>query len=293
MKKIYITTILLLSLFSAVAQDGSGHEHIATFHGVLLGIIGVLTFVLLLVVFVLKKMVHILKVEQNGGVYEEDERTDWEKLLSLKPLSAEKDIDLGHDYDGIRELNNPIPPWFNVLFYGTVIFGVFYIIIYHVMGIAPLQGKEYEKELADAAIQNEAYLAKVGNLIDENSVVYLSDKDGIAKGATVFQENNCKACHGEVGQGTPSAPNLTDAYWLHGGSIKDIFKTIKYGVPGKGMVAWQTRIKPTEMQQLASYILSLQGSNPPGAMPPAGEMDKTNSAAPLDSMPVTAADSAR
>lgn len=268
MKKINISALLLALTFTAGAQ-GTTSQPIATFHGVLIGIIVILTIVLLMVVFTLLKVVQVIKAEQEGVKKYEDDRSGWEKLLSLKPLAAEKDIELDHDYDGIKELNNPIPPWFNVLFYGTIIFAIFYLIIYHVTYMAPLQGKEYENELAQAEVQKQEYLKKAGNLIDENSVTLLSDKTKLEAGATTFIAR-CAACHGEKGEGKVG-PNLTDEFWIHGGGIKNVFKTIKYGVPAKGMVSWQNTLNAAQIQEVASYVLTLQGTNPPGAKEPQGE----------------------
>ncbi|MCC6684032.1 MAG: c-type cytochrome [Bacteroidia bacterium] len=268
MKKINITALLLALTFTAGAQ-GTTSQPVATFHGILLGIIFVLTIVLVMVVFTLQKAVNVIKAENEGTKKYEDDRTGWEKLLSLKPLAAEKDIELEHDYDGIKELNNPIPPWFNVLFYGTVVFAIVYLLIYHVAYMAPLQGKEYENELALADQQKQEYLKKAGNLIDENSVTLLTEKTKIDAGLATFTAR-CAACHGEKGEGKVG-PNLTDEFWIHGGGIKNVFKTIKYGVPAKGMVAWQNTLNAAQIQEVASYILSLQGTNPPGAKEPQGE----------------------
>ena len=99
----------------------------------------------------------------------------------------------------------------------------------------------------------------------------LEGEGDIAKGKSIFT-GKCIACHGETGGGNAIGPNLTDKYWLHGGDIKDLFKTIKYGVPAKGMQSWQTQLRPNEMQQVASFILSLQGSNPPNAKAPQGDL---------------------
>jgi cytochrome c oxidase cbb3-type subunit 3 len=268
MKKINITALLLALTFTAGAQ-GAAPQPIATFHGILMAIIFVLTIVLVMVVFTLQKVVNVIKAEQEGASKYEDSRSGWEKLLSLKPLAAEKDIELDHDYDGIKELNNPIPTWFNVLFYGTVVFAIFYLLIYHVAYMAPLQGKEFENELVLAEKQKQEYLKKAGNLIDENSVTLLTEKGKIEAGAVTFIAR-CAACHGEKGEGKVG-PNLTDEFWIHGGGIKNVFKTIKYGMPAKGMVAWQNTLNAAQMQEVASYILSLQGTNPPGAKEPQGE----------------------
>lgn len=278
MKRIF-ALICMLSGFTAMAQEAAT-KPIATFQTVLIAIIIILSIVMLMVVFTLQQVVGLLKRESMGEAYR-DERTFWERMLSLKPLSAEKDVELDHDYDGIRELNNPIPPWFNVLFYGTIVFGIFYLIIYHMLGMAPLQAKEYENQVTEAKILKEEFIKKAGNLIDENTVVMLNDEAKLKAGAETFK-TKCAVCHGEKGEGKVG-PNLTDAYWLHGGKINDVFKTIKYGVPSKGMVSWENSLNGGQMQEVASYILTLQGTNPPGAKEPQGTMmaaDTTAASAP-------------
>ena len=277
MKKIYIALAFLAAYSNTFAQDtvAAPVETDTTFYSVLLGIIIVLSAVLLIVTFTLQKVVHVLHIEATGGAHSqyEDDRGFWEKLLSLKPLAAEKEVELDHDYDGIKELNNPIPPWFNVLFYGTVVFAIIYLFAYHVFDIAPLQGKEYENQVAVAEKQKNDFLKKAGNLVDENSVKAVTDQKLLTAGAELFT-SKCAACHGQKGEGTVG-PNLTDEYWLHGGTINDVFKTIKYGVPAKGMIAWQSTLNPIEMQNVASYIISLQGTNPAGGKEPQGEKMST------------------
>ena len=279
-------------VFAAMAVSWTGTSFAATtesgssigFHDILFTLIILLSFVMLIVVYTLKQVVTILKHESTGlpYSYESETQTFWEKLLSLKPLSAEKDIDLGHDYDGIRELNNPIPPWFNVLFYGTIFFGLVYLMVYHVTDSAPLQAAEYKNELLAAEKQKEEYLKLAGNAIDENTVKLVTDKVQLAEAKQEYT-TRCAACHGQNGEGGVG-PNLTDEYWLHGGSINDVFKTIKYGVPAKGMVPWQNAINPVKMQELASFILSLQGTHPAGGKEPQGEKYQPLAAAQVNTM---------
>jgi len=278
--KLKLTALFVFMAGSAMAQDTQGWN--IELHEVLLTIMAVLLFVLFLLVFTLQKVVYVLKKEALGQAYPQaEEQTFWEKALSLKPLAAEKEIELDHDYDGIKELNNPIPFWFNVLFYGTIIFGIFYLVIYHVTGSGNLQTKEYEVELIEAEKMKQEFIKKAGNLIDENSVVAITDEAKLKDGAAIFA-SKCAVCHGEKGEGKVG-PNLTDAYWIHGGDVKAIFKTIKYGVPSKGMVAWQNSLNGAQMQELTSYILTLQGTNPAGAKEPQGELMQSASAAPVDS----------
>lgn len=193
----------------------------------------------------------------------------WTKLLSLRPIEEEKDLVIDHAYDGIKELNNPVPAWFNFLFYGTMIFAAAYLFYYHIGGYGDLQDQEYENEMAKAKTEKSAYLEKSANTIDENSVKFDNTPAVLEEGKTVFI-TNCVVCHGDKGQGT-IGPNLTDDYWLHGGGINNVFKTIKYGVPEKGMISWEKNLNPKQISAVANFILSLKGTNPAGAKAPQGE----------------------
>jgi cytochrome c oxidase cbb3-type subunit 3 len=127
--------------------------------------------------------------------------------------------------------------------------------------------------MAIAAIQKEEYLKKMAALIDENNVgLYAKGDAGLESGKKIYADN-CKSCHGAEGQGGVG-PNLTDEYWLHGGSLSDIFKTVKYGVVEKGMISWKDQLSPKDIQDVANYILTLQGTNPANAKEPQGELYK-------------------
>ncbi|GAA4202147.1 hypothetical protein GCM10022289_16470 [Pedobacter jeongneungensis] len=193
----------------------------------------------------------------------------WAKLLGLKPIEEEKNLVIDHAYDGIKELNNPVPAWFNFLFFGTMIFAAGYLFYYHIGGYGDLQDKEYENEMAKAQVEKAAYLEKSANTIDENSVKFDNTPMVLADGKTIFN-TNCVVCHGDKGQGV-IGPNLTDDYWLHGGGINNVFKTIKYGVPEKGMISWEKNLNPKQISAVANFILSLKGRNPAGAKSPQGE----------------------
>lgn len=168
-----------------------------------------------------------------------------------------------HDYDGIRELNNPMPTWWRYLFYATIIFAAVYMFRYHVFG-GDLQIDEYNKEMALAEAN------KPKSNIDENNLVHTKSEDDLKLGAEIYMKN-CIACHGMTGGGNPIGPNLTDQYWLNGGSLEDIYKIIKIGKPSKGMLAWQNQLSPSQMLQVSNYIVSLAGSNPENAREPQGE----------------------
>jgi cytochrome c oxidase cbb3-type subunit 3 len=191
--------------------------------------------------------------------------------MGLKPISEEKNLVMEHSFDGITELDNPTPAWFMVLFYGTIIFGVVYLFSYHVAGWGKLQEEEYAAELTQAENDRIALLQKPGTVakINENNVEQSKEPSVLLAGATTFK-TACTPCHGEHAEGTVG-PNLTDEYWLHGGTVKDVFKTIKYGVAEKGMIAWEKTMSAKQISELTSYILSLQGSRPAGAKAPQGE----------------------
>jgi cytochrome c oxidase cbb3-type subunit 3 len=192
----------------------------------------------------------------------------WNKLLSLRPMAEEKELLIAHDYDGIQELDNPIPGWFMYLFYATIIFAVGYLLNYHVFHTGQLQYEEYKTEMAQADITKKLYLSKAANQVDENTVKLVNDPAVITAGQAIFIQN-CKPCHGEHAEGNVG-PNLTDDYWLHGGKINDLFKTIKYGVLAKGMPTWEKQLSPKQIADVANYVKSLHGTNPAGAKEPQG-----------------------
>jgi len=196
-------------------------------------------------------------------------RSFWQRLLGLHPLEQEENLVLKHDYDGIQELDNPTPAWFMSLFYGTIAIAVVYLVYYHVLGDGQVMATEYAQEMALAETEREAYVKKFANAIHENNVQILSDASNLKTGETLFVQN-CAACHGQRAQGTVG-PNLTDAYWLHGGTVKAVFHTITEGVPEKGMISWKKTLNPLQIQQVTSFIFKLHGTNPPDAKEPQGE----------------------
>ena len=211
----------------------------------------------------------------------------WGKLNNFRPVHEE--VDLGHDYDGIRELDNQLPPWWLYGFYICIVFAGVYLYRAHVSHTAPSSEQEYVASIAKADADKEAYLKKAANKVDENSVVLLTDAAQLSEGKKLFG-SACAACHGPEGQGIVG-PNLTDDYWLHKGSVKDIFKTIKYGVPEKGMKSWEADFSPTQLAELASYIKLLHGTKPANPKEPQGEIynEEPSTAAANDSSNVVEA----
>ncbi len=207
------------------------------------------------------------------------------KLTKSEPIEREGDLLMDHDYDGIKELDNNLPPWWVYLFYICIIFGVIYVIRYDVLG-ADDQEMELKKELAQAKIDVAEYMKTAPDLMDEKTVVLLTDAPTLAEGKTIFT-TNCAACH-RADAGGQIGPNLTDDRWILGGGIKNLFHTITNGGrDGKGMIAWKGTLKPKEIQKVASYILSLQGSNPKDPKEPQGEVWVDDSAAKADAAPAT------
>lgn len=213
----------------------------------------------------------------------------YNKLLGSKPVKAEGEIILDHNYDGIRELDNKLPPWWVYLFYASIVFAVVYMFRFHVFGGYD-QDLEFDREMAAAQAEIEEYKKTAKDLIDANTVELLTEASDLKAGETIFT-GNCAVCH-KVDGGGSIGPNLTDDYWVLGGGIKNVFNTISEGGrAGKGMVSWKTNLKPSEMAQVASYVLNMHGTNPADAKDPEGEiwMDPN---APVDNVEVKQIDSA-
>lgn len=201
-------------------------------------------------------------------------------------IEREADILLDHNYDGIRELDNSLPPWWKYSFYISIVWAFAYLGYYYVGG-GPSSLDEYNAEVLQAKIEVEEYNKKNALNVDENSVT-LANAAGILDGMDIYK-TNCAACHGNLGEGNVG-PNLTDAYWIHGGAIGDVFKSIKYGWPAKGMKSWQTDLSPVQIKNVASYIHSIKGTNPANAKAAEGNLyNETSTTAVADS---TAVDSA-
>ncbi|OQP61006.1 hypothetical protein A3860_04600 [Niastella vici] len=260
----------------------------ATAFYAIVGVIGIELLVLLALLYQLRTFLAKEKLKQqlasNAATVQKPRVTIWAKLNKFKPVEQEAEMDLGHEYDGIRELDNRLPPWWLYGFYASILFAVIYLWRYHVSHSAPLSGEELQIAMTQAEEQKAEYLKKSANNVDENTVKLLTDAADITDGQKVFTQN-CAACHGKAGEGIVG-PNLTDDYWLHGGGIKDVFKTIKYGWPEKGMRSWKDDLSPVQIAHVASYIKSIHGSNPPNAKAQQGELykednsnNKTDSAA--------------
>ena len=195
-----------------------------------------------------------------------------QKLTKTKPLAMEGELLLHHDYDGIKELDNDLPPWWKYLFIFSVIWAVAYFAHYEIFG-GESQEEEFQRTMVEAKVALEEYKKTAPDLMDADKVTLLTEAGDLSKGKAVY-EINCAACH-KVDGGGQIGPNLTDENWVLGGGIKNVFHTISEGGrDGKGMVAWKSMLKPTEIQQVASYVLSMQGTNPADAKAAEGEVWK-------------------
>ncbi|GAB3821555.1 c-type cytochrome [Pontibacter rugosus] len=230
--------------------------------------------IILLIIAVLIMLFRLFVPMLGDSIYDEDFRNSFAgRVLFLMrgdatvvTGKAKDEIHSSHDFDGIQEYDNDLPPWWKTMFYVSIVFAIGYMLHFHVFNTGKLQAEEYEMEMEEAAA-----LAAL-NADDPNAVTtyeILTEATALESGKTIFN-TNCAACHGQEGQGTVG-PNLTDEYWLHGGDVNDIFKTVKYGVPAKGMVPWQGKLTKDQILEVSSYILSLQGSNPANAKEPQGE----------------------
>jgi cytochrome c oxidase cbb3-type subunit 3 len=284
-----LSTVLLL-LISAVtfAQEEpkkAGNQELVNYL-----IISLLVLVIVAIIVILVQVLMLLRKisnPQNATEPKEDLRGESAPLFSARwwqrwsgfgvQLKDEQRILIsGHDYDGIHELDNRMPPWLAFLFQGTIVFAVIYLLIYHLTGIGDLPMAELEKETQIVEAKKTDFLEKAAAKINENSVTLLTDAKTLEEGKAIFTAN-CAACHAADGGGTVG-PNLTDEYWLHGGGIKNVFKTIKYGVPEKGMISWEKQLNPLKMQQVSSYIVSLKGTKPATPKAPQGEVYKEETA---------------
>lgn len=218
----------------------------------------------------------LLTDEQKAKLNQDSTESGWFKnlmknLTKTVPLEEEGELLLDHDYDGIKELDNNLPPWWVYLFYGCILFSVVYLVRFEIMD-GDNQEMELKKEMAQAQIDIAEYKKTASDLMDENTVTLLTDAADLEAGKAIYT-TNCVACH-RADAGGQIGPNLTDEYWILGGGIKNVFHTITNGGrDGKGMIAWsKSGLKPKDIQLVSSYVLSLKGSNPIDPKAPEGDL---------------------
>ncbi len=172
-------------------------------------------------------------------------------------------------YEGNRKSNNKIPILFKSIFIGTIIFAIVYFAYYEIsnFGFSHMQGHNMMNNRTVVVPKEEP--TKTGSVLNENTLTVLTDKLSLERGNEIFN-TNCAACH-RVDAGGLIGPNLTDDYWINGGGMKNIVRVIANGVPEKGMLSWKAQLSPKQIQETASYIISLHGTNPANPKAPQGE----------------------
>jgi cytochrome c oxidase cbb3-type subunit 3 len=220
-------------------------------------------------------------------------------------MTEYKDELLDHDFDGIKEMDNSLPRWWLYLFYVSIVVSVLYLLYYHVLRIGYLQEDEYRRDIDPTYVRAAAADQRILGVLpeyhsplfkpggdrtprmaalaglksafvlltrDTDTLTYVavSDPALLSSGEQTFK-TICAQCHGKLGEGIVG-PNLTDDYWLHGATISDVVRSVKYGYPAKGMVPWQGTLKEDEIINVASYVLTLRGTNPPNARGPQGDL---------------------
>lgn len=284
-----VSVVLLLSSVSMMAQDAVVAKVIddGRIGGIDQFTFYFLLFLVFVELFVLGLMFYqfnfLVKTHLTIVKADKPKKVESKLLMSLTdvvPIEEEESILLDHDYDGIKELDNNLPPWWKYGFYLTIVTGVIYMVHFHVLKTGDLQGKEYDNAMAQAKIEVDEYMKTSANNVDENTVKVLTEATDISTGKDLFIAN-CVACHGKGGEGTVG-PNLTDEYWIHGGSIQDLFKTLKYGWVEKGMKSWKDDLSPMQIAQVASYIRTLKGTNPLNPKAPQGDLYSEGGVAPIN-----------
>tara|TARA_R110002049_G_scaffold191811_3_gene360739 strand:+ start:1174 stop:2337 length:1164 start_codon:yes stop_codon:yes gene_type:complete len=267
---------------SAYAADGATSAPFVMSDVLFWSLITIIAFLAMVIAILFRSLKTMIRYKRGDNFQEEEEQWIFDvigsKFTDNVPVEEEVTVMLDHEYDGIRELDNNLPPWWKYMFYATIVFAFVYIIRFHITGGGELQLEEYNNEMLAATEAKAEALESGGEQITEDNVTLLVDLDALNTGANIYK-GNCATCHGALAEGIVG-PNLTDEYWIHGGGINNVFKIIKYGVPAKGMIAWQSQFSPTQMQEVASYIISLQGSNPTNPKDPQGEIWVEEEAAP-------------
>ena len=186
-------------------------------------------------------------------------------------LEDEKAILLDHNYDGIEELDNPLPKWWQIIFYGTVIFSFAYV-AYYEFGSGPSLQDELNRDMAKWAEIQEAARQQAGGSQSTLLASWQNETERvqlIEAGRPVYTMY-CAPCHGDAGQGL-IGPNLTDRYWIHGkGELGDIAQVVSTGVADKGMPPWESVLKPDEFKGVTFFVASLKGTSPANPKAPEG-----------------------
>ena len=295
-KKSLLMVFAFLSVLKISAQDASTATQYIPIDWSITGdrlnfaLLGVIGVELLVMFYFLRWLrVLVLPVSEKKEFVQIESKTNrwWDRFNKSVSIDKEQDVQLDHDYDGIKELDNSLPPWWIYGFYFTILFAGVYMYRYHVSKSAPLQVEELAVEKIQAEREKVAYMATLANNVDETSIAYNPTAELLTEGKAIFVKN-CVSCHGPEAQGASIGPNLTDEYWIHKGGIKDIFKTIKNGVQEKGMIPWGQQLSNAQIAAAATFIKSLQESHPANPKAPQGDKyeEESENAGSSDSVAV-------
>lgn len=292
MKSIYKYFLLVILFLGGTIHASAQAESDYSFFGeylleIVLGLALVVSVIVLVVLIVILNVLQAFvrkqfEIEKEMAVaagkevpvYEESSLFSgfYKKLTDAVPIEREGEVLTDHEYDGIRELDNNLPPWWTALFYITIFFGVVYLGYYHLFG-GPSSLDEYNSEVAVAEAKLAALAESSGEadiVVDENNVAVVDDAAQLANGQGLFVQY-CAACHANDGGGG-IGPNFTDEYWIHGGGLNNIYRTIKVGVPQKGMISWEGQLSPAQIQLLSNVIWNMQGTTPAAPKEPQGDI---------------------
>ena len=202
------------------------------------------------------------------------QQSGWQKFIQsmtkANEIGKEEDVMMDHDYDGIKELDNVLPPWWTAGFIITILISVFYYTQVFFNSENYLQQNEYNSEVAQAQEEIEAY-KKANPELFKTDVTLLTDDASLAEGKKVY-DTYCVACHMADGGGG-IGPIFTDDKWILGGGMEKIYHTVtEGGRPGKGMVAWKTVLNADQRQQVSSFVITLQGTTPANPKTPEGDI---------------------
>lgn len=189
----------------------------------------------------------------------------------VEVFDDEKALLLDHDYDGIHELNHPLPMWWVIIFIGTVVFSVPYYIYYNHAG-GPTLKEELAADMKVIADNKAAHMEKQGGFnLEEYKAYIASDPKKVAKRGRKTYKRKCKACHGAQGEGG-IGPNLTDMFWINGdGSVAAVYKVIDKGVVDKGMAAWGEVLGKEKLMAVVEYVMKFKGTTPSNPKAPQGK----------------------
>jgi cytochrome c oxidase cbb3-type subunit 3 len=190
-------------------------------------------------------------------------------LASMEDAEAGEAALLDHEYDGIREYDNPLPGWWRSIFIGTIVFAGFYALYFHVIGWGRSPEEAYKEAVAHYQVIAATHAS--GGPTASEQMLSRGALDGgmVSRGEGVFK-TKCNGCHGEDGHGI-IGPNLTDDYQLHGTTRVDIFDTIRDGVTGTPMPAWGSQLSGEDLVAVAVYATTLRGTNVANGKSPQGQ----------------------